>query len=120
MNIICNRKSFVTSKRKPQMDTQKTLDKINNRKVNPEIEKKIIEAKRYSTSQELLQEMEKKYPIPADINANIPAMFFRQFLTTQALMMASGIFLSIDWQTNEYFAMDLQLGKEIRNEKKKH
>lgn len=102
------------------MDTQKTLNKINNRKINPEIERKIVEAKRYSTSQELLQEMERKYPIPADINANISAAFFRQFSTTQSLMMMSGIFLSIDWQNNEYYVMDLQLGKEIRNEKKKH
>lgn len=101
------------------MDTQKTLDKINKMKVNPEIEKKIIEAKRYSTSIELLQEMTKKYPVPADMNQSIPSLFLRQFLTTQAVMMASGIFLSIDWQTNEYFVMDLQLGKEIRNEKKK-
>jgi hypothetical protein len=99
------------------MNTQKTLEKIKNSKIDPYIQKKILEAKRYTTSQDFINDVTTKYPIPD--SESISLEFMKQFTITQALMMVSGIFLTIDWNKKEYYVMDLQLGKEIRNEKKK-
>ncbi len=101
------------------MDTQKTLEKINSSKVDPSIERKILEAKRRSTSLDLIREFTKKYPIPA-LTDTVPVAYMRQLFATQAIMMSAGIYVSIDWNKNEYFCIDLQLGKEIRDEEKKN
>ncbi len=100
------------------MDTQKTLEKINNSKVAPEIEKKILEAKRRSSSIDLIREFTKKYPIPS-LSDMIPVAYMRQLFATQAIMLSAGIYVSIDWNKKEYFCIDLQLGKEIRDDEKK-
>lgn len=100
------------------MDIQKTLKKINDKKIDPVIERKILEAKRRSTSVDLIREFTKKYPIPS-LTDTVPASYMRQIFATQAIMMSAGIYVSIDWDKNEYFCIDLQLGKEIRDEEKK-
>lgn len=100
------------------MDTQKTLEKINNSKIDPSIERKILEVKRTSASIDLIREFTKKYPIPSLTDA-VPASYMRQVFATQAIMLSAGIYVSIDWNKKEYFCIDLQLGKEIRDEEKK-
>lgn len=104
------------------MDTQKTLEKIKNLKPAPEIQQKIFAAKRQTTSEDLLKELNTKFPInnlpTAEGIEFIPMPIFKNYLQTQETMLRTGIYIAIDWDKMEYFAMDLKLGKEYHYEQK--
>ena len=109
------------------MDTQKTLNKINNKKLDPVFEAKLIAIRRQTASEDLIKEMNKKFPLTdlphveseQGIMEFIPMNIFKNYLQTQETMLRTGIYIAIDWDKMEYFAMDLRLGKEYRYVEKK-
>ena len=92
----------------------KSLEELNKITVSPEIQAKVLAAKRQSTSEDLIREVTKKFPIPTKDDENIPVGMFRHFTVTQAVMLPTGIYLAIDWDKKEYYCLDLKLGKEYR------
>lgn len=95
------------------MDTQKTLDKIAKSKPSAEIQDKLYEANRMGTALNILEELTKKYPLSTE-SETYPVLFMKSFLSTQAILITKAMYLGIDFSKNEYFLMDLQLGKEYR------
>ena len=109
------------------MDTQKTLNKINNKKLDPVFEAKLLAIRRQTAIEDLIKELNKKFPLTdlphveseQGIMEFIPMNIFKNYLQTQETMLRTGIYIAIDWEKMQYFAMDLRLGKEYRYEEKK-
>ena len=92
----------------------KTIEELNKITVSPEIQAKLLSARRQSTSEDLIREVTKKYPLPDKDTETIPTSKFRDFTLTQAVMLRTGIYLTIDWDKMEYYCFDIKLGKEYR------
>lgn len=92
-------KNQQTHKEELKMKNKETLDD------------KMVKAKRRSSCIDLLVQLKKKFPIPE--LKKIDGLFMDQFLRTQATMIRTGIFVSIDFEKKVYFAVDLQLGEVI-------
>lgn len=71
----------------------------------------MLKAKRRSSCVDLLLQLKKKFPIP---NLDkIDGKFMEQFLRTQATMIRTGIYVTIDFEKTNYFCVDLQIGEVI-------
>lgn len=95
------------------MDTQNTLDKISKNKPSAAIQDKLYAANRKGTALNILNELDTKYAIKSEYDS-YSVTFMKSFLSTQAILISKAMYLGIDFDKNEYFLLDLQLGEEYR------
>lgn len=86
------------------MDNSEKFEKQN-------FNEKMLKSARRSSCIDLLVQLKKKFPVPE--LKKVDGSFMEQFLRTQATMIRTGIFVSIDFEKKNYFCVDLQIGEVI-------
>jgi len=90
--------------------------------MSEDFNKTMLDAQRQSTAMNLIIELSKKFSLKnlPEIEEDgkkiqfIPKDIVKEIIMLQETLLRTGLYLTIDWETNSYKAIDFKLGKEYK------